>query len=79
MIKVSQEDIILLLEKVKKPLSRKEISDILNERPEKVSLKIKDLIKYGEIEFKEISRIEAKKLYGDKAPFRRMRIYFVKC
>lgn len=79
MRKIGQQEILILLEKVKKPLSRKEISDILNERPEKVSLIIKDLLKFKEIKCIEISRIEARERFGENAPFRRMRLYFVEC
>lgn len=76
---MGQNEILILLEKVKKPLSRKEISDMLNERPEKITNILKDLLRFNEIDFIELNRIEAKEKYGDKAPFRRMRIYFVKC
>ena len=76
-MKMSQSDILDVLEKANKPLSRAEISSILNERPEKVSMTLNKLIEHNEIKFKEINRIQVKFLYGSNAPSRRLRVYFV--
>ena len=74
---MGQIDIILLLEKEKKPLSRKEISDLLKERPQKITNLLKDLIDGKDICFIEIDRNEAQKKYGNNIK-RRMRLYFLK-
>lgn len=68
-----QIEIIELLRKVKKPLGRTEIAAKLKTTPIKISLAIKNLIKYNEIKCIEINRWQAKQEFGSK---RRMRLYY---
>lgn len=74
---MSQEQILDLLEIEKRPLSRGEISEKLNEDGCKISHHINKLIKHNEICFFEIDRFKAKKLFGAKAPSRRIRLYYL--
>ena len=71
---MSQEEVIEVLEKAEKPLSRKEIALLLGWRETKVTDTIRKLLQYGEIKCQEINRIQALKLYHCK---RGMRIYFI--
>lgn len=77
MEKIGQGEICDILEKVKKPLSRMQIAELLEESPDKISKLIHKLIESKEIKIKEISRKRAKKIFGDKAPFRRLRLYYI--
>lgn len=77
MDKIGQEEICNILEKVGKPLSRVQIAELLGESPDKVSKLVHRLIEIKEIKFIEVSRIKAKKLLGDKAPLRRLRLYYI--
>ena len=74
---MGQAKIIDVLEKVEKPLCRREICEILNDCGTKVSHILSQLIKYNEVGFFEIDRIKARELYGDKAPARRMKLYYI--
>jgi hypothetical protein len=71
---MSQVDVIEVLEKYKKPLSRTDIAKILNESVILVSHAIARLIKGREIKIIEIDRNEAMRLYHCK---RRMRLYYI--
>ena len=77
MDKIGQEEICDILKKVNKPLSRTQIAELLNDNPNKISKLICVLIKHNDIKCIEISRIEAKEILGDKAPFRRMKMYYI--
>jgi len=68
-----QAEIIQLLKKVKQPLGRTEIAEKLNSTPIKISLAIKNLVKYDEIKCVEINRLQAKQEFSSK---RRMRLYY---
>ena len=74
---MGQEEVYNCLKSHKKPLSRTEIAEILNENANKISTLINVLLKHSEIKYIEIDRVEAKKIFGDKAPFRRMKLYYV--
>lgn len=70
---------INILQKAKKPMSRTEITIILQEKilkqeAIKVSHLIQKMLKHNEIKCMEINRKQAIKHYGCK---RRMRIYYV--
>ena len=71
---MGQEEVLKVLEKEGKPLSRREISLILNERVEKISSDLRQLIKFKEIKFKVIYSGEALKIYQSK---RKMRLYYI--
>lgn len=76
---MGQSEIIQVLEKAKKPLSRKEIAialqeDALKIEAIKVSMLLKKMLKYSEIKCIEIDRSQAIKHYNCK---RRMRLYYV--
>ena len=71
---MSQSEIIDLLEKQEKPLSVGEISKILNENQKKISRCLASLLKYSEVCFIEIDRIDAMKNYKCK---HRMRLWFL--
>jgi repressor of nif and glnA expression len=72
---MSQEEILEVLEKADKPLSRREIAELLEDTGlTKISATICKLLKNQEIKFIEVSRIEAKKKYNSK---RRLRVYYI--
>jgi len=71
---MGQEEVLKVLEKAKIPLAVSEIAELLSERTCKISLTLSKLLKYSEIEFIEIDRVEAMKRYGCK---HRMKLYFV--
>lgn len=71
---MGQEEIQKLLEITSRPLSVREIGEILGKEPCNISQIIKPMIKYAEISFLEIGKDLALKLYGCK---HRMRLYFV--
>jgi len=71
---MSQEEVLSILEKSDKPLARIDIAKLLNKNPVIISHAITQLIKFHEINFIEIDRIEAMKLYKCK---RTMKLYYV--
>ena len=78
---MSQEEVLQILEKVRKHMSWNEISlelkaETTTERF-KVSRALSKLIKHNEIKFMEISRFEARERFGENAPLRRLRLYYV--
>lgn len=71
-----QEEILDLLEKQEKPLSRTEIARMLNEENlGKISSHIQRLLKHKEIKSIEINRKTAMKFYNTQ---HRMRLYYIK-
>jgi hypothetical protein len=72
--KCMQEEIINILKKEKRPMSRSEIALKINQNPLNVSRAIKKLIKFKEINYKEISKDEAYIKYRSK---RKLRIFYV--
>ena len=72
---MGQEEIIKLLEEEGKPLSRGEISMMLNKEAKYISTLLKQLLKYNEVEAKEINKDKALKDYRCK---RKMKLYFIK-
>lgn len=69
---MSQSDVLEVLEKYKKPLSRTEIANILGYEPYKISVSINKLLKIGEITCIELRRQAAFARYNVN---HRMRIY----
>jgi DNA invertase Pin-like site-specific DNA recombinase len=69
-----QAEIIELLEKEKRPMSRSEIARTLNESEIKVSLRIRKMIKWKDIKFVEVDRLQAMEKYHCN---RRLRLYYV--
>ena len=74
---MGQDEILRILEKFKKPMSRKEIALELDASIFKVSHLIRCLLDHHEIKCIEIDRLEAKKMFGENAPCRRMRLYYL--
>ena len=78
---MGQGEIIELLSKMKVPLSRKEIADLLGDSPDKVTKRLSKLVTYHEVQFIEINRKEAMKRtehLGKSKVKQRMRLYFIK-
>ena len=71
---MSQSEIIDLLEKESEPLSVGEISKLLNDNQKKISKCLASMLKYNEVCFVEIDRLEAMKIHNCK---HRMRLWFV--
>ena len=71
-----QSEIIELLESENRKLSLSEISEKINREKIKVSMSLAKLIKSHEVKFIEIDRIKARELFGEKAPSRRLRLYY---
>jgi len=71
---VSQSEVIDVLQKANKPLSRTEIAMLLNQEATKISFLLKKLLRGGDIKVVEINRKQAIKNYNCK---RRMRIYYI--
>lgn len=70
---MTQEDIINVLKKNKKPMSRGEIAKELKQAGSLISHSIKRLINARDIKIVELNRYQAMELYHCK---RRMRIYY---
>jgi transcriptional regulator of NAD metabolism len=71
---MSQEKILEILEKNKKPMSRSEIAITLSASLSLISHNIARLIKAKDIKIIEIDREQALKIYHCK---RRMRLYYI--
>lgn len=69
-----QEKILRVIKRSGKALGRTEIAKILNERPEKITNRITQMVKSNQLGCIEIDRHEAKKRFNAK---RRMRLYYV--
>ena len=74
---MGQSEILEILGKMNKPLSRSEIATLLNEDANHVSHHLQKLIIHQEIKIIEIDRIQAKAFFKGKAPSRRMRLYYI--
>ena len=71
---MGQEDIIICLKKLKKPLSRSDIAKQTGINPIHVSHLLNKLLKHKEIKCMEIDRHQATKFYNVK---RRMLLYYI--
>ena len=71
---MGQYEVLRILERNAKPMSRKEIAEAVKQSPNKVSMILKRLLIYGEVKFIELDRRKAWKNYGSK---RRMRLYLL--
>ena len=80
-VKISQEEVLQVLEKHDKPLSCSEISQELCAKTPtdrfRINKAIKKLVEHREIRMLEIDRFEAKKRWGEHAPYRRVRLYYI--
>jgi DNA-binding transcriptional regulator LsrR (DeoR family) len=72
---MSQEEVINILEKFNKPLSRTEIATTLNISVIRVSHALKRLTKSREVKIIELTREQAAEHYG-ACHKRRMRLYY---
>lgn len=70
---MGQEDILNFLEKADKPLSQREIAELLNEGLSKVGKILGTLFEREEIKAIDLESTMAKKYYGSN---RRMRLYY---
>jgi len=74
---MEDEDIIKFLQRHKKQLfSARELSEILNAREYRVCIRLKQLVKYALIKYKEIERDVARKIYG-KDMKRKITLYYI--
>jgi hypothetical protein len=73
---MSQQEVIELLEKVKIPMSTREISEALDIAFALVSCNIKKLIKANEVKILELTREEAAERYHSTNFKRKMRLYY---
>jgi DNA-binding MarR family transcriptional regulator len=73
---MGQAEVLELLEKVKLPLSTREISEALDIAFALVSCNIKKLIKANEIKIIELTREEAAERYHSTNFKRKMRLYY---
>lgn len=77
---MSQDEVLNVLDKSKKPLTRSQIAQELNKEPTIISREIRMLLKFKEIKCIEIDRFMAGKFLGKDCAFRRMRLYYTnKC
>ena len=76
-IKIGQQEIIEILEKHNKPISRREIAEELNIPAQIVSRHIQKLLLHNEIKCIEIDRNQARAYFKERLPSRRMRLYYL--
>lgn len=69
-----QQEIITLLEKMKKPLTAKEIADLLEASITNIRNDLRKMLHYGEVEFCEIDKDIALKFFNSK---RRLRVFYL--
>ena len=74
---MGQEDVIDILKKMGRPMSRREIAELLECSAETVSHIISRLKKFNEICEVEIDRKEAYNYHKDCKVHRRMKLYFL--
>lgn len=75
---MGQVEVLNALKNQDKPLSRREISEMLGEDLTKISHILNALLKFGDVHYIEIDRHKAKEMFGEKAPPRRMKLYYIK-
>lgn len=73
---MGQSEVLEVIKKHEKPISRREIAEKLDYDPVKVSHLINKLLKGKEIKCIEVDRFQASKMLGRSTPFRRMRFYY---
>lgn len=76
---MSQTKIIKVLKESNKPLSSKEIAEMLNESHSKVCVLLNRMLKRKDIEYIEIDRWKARLLFNDNNIKRRMKLYLYLC
>lgn len=77
---MGQDEIIKLLKKENRPMSRSEIAKILNSPPEKISHIIQRMLKYNDIECIELDREQSNKILKARISIkvqRRTRFYYL--
>ncbi len=74
---MGQAEILEVLEKNKKPMSRTQIAKEIKKDPIPVSKSIRKLLKNNEVKCIELDRHQAAKYLNMNRPFRRMRFYYV--
>lgn len=73
---MGQKEVMDVLKESKTPLSRSQIAELLDSQPIKVSITLRTLLKYKDIECVELDRFQAAKVLGWKVPIRRVRFYY---
>lgn len=73
---MGQGEVIKFLEGCNKPLSRKQIAEAMNEDPIKISHIIRNLLRWGEIEFVEYTGEKVFRVAG-YVTGRRTRFFFI--
>jgi len=71
-----QDDILKLLKREKRPLSRMQIANALKEDPIKISHALRQMMTYKDIKCIELKREQAVEYLNDKSIKRRLRIYY---
>jgi DNA-binding MarR family transcriptional regulator len=74
---MGQGDIIEVLEKHNKPISRRQIAEELDWEVVKVSHLIKRMLANGSVKCIELDRFQSGKMLGMNRPFRRIRLYYL--
>ncbi|MBD3253145.1 winged helix-turn-helix transcriptional regulator [Candidatus Pacearchaeota archaeon] len=78
MIYIGQQEILNCLKKNNRPLSRKEIAEILDMHPQRVSFLLSKLIKSKEVKYFELDRFKAREYYNNEVLIcRRMSLYYI--
>lgn len=77
MNKIGQSEIIEVLKKHNKPISRREIAIELNITGCNVSHHIQKLLYHNEIKCIEIDRNQAREYFKERLPSRRMKLYYL--
>lgn len=74
---MGQEEVIKILEKNKKPMSRSQIAEGLELDPIKVSHILRILLKHNDIKCFELDRFQAAQYLDRDRPHRRTRFYYL--
>lgn len=74
---MSQEEVLEILRKHKKPISRRQIAIELKDDPIKISKALAKLLLSREVKCIELDRYQTAKIFGLKHPLRRTRFYYL--
>lgn len=71
---MGQGEIIEILKNNKSPMRGREIAELLHQDFKNIINTISKLLKYGELKYIEVDRIDALKKFGSK---RKLRLYYI--
>jgi hypothetical protein len=74
---MGQQEIMNILEELNRPVSKREICELLDECGIKINHILARMIKGGEVSYKELDRDKAREMFKDKPPSRRIRLYYL--